>query len=145
MLGAKKVPKLGAKKITGDIIDFDAAEKSAREEAERIAKLGYNPNEEQEETKETKGATPLVSPTPVSSSASAPTISHTRQKSSAEVERLGMGVARLGFGMVGGNKATAGAPATKNAGGFGSVGPVKATAAGKTPFTTWMNKRTHPC
>jgi len=129
VLGAKKVPKLGAKKITGDTIDFDAAEKSAREEAERIAKLGYDPNEEQEKTKETKGATPLVSPTPVSSSTSAPTSSHTRQKSSAEVERLGMGVARLGFGMVGGNKAAGGAPATKNAGGFGSVGPVKATAA----------------
>ena len=131
VLGAKKTQKLGAKKVTGDLIDFDAAEKSAKEEAERIAKLGYDPNEVQDDVPESKGATPLISPTPVSPAASTPASSHSRKKSSAEVERLGMGVARLGFGQVGGGKAAAAAPAKKNAGGFGSVGPVRAAAEGK--------------
>ncbi|KAI6785313.1 ADP-ribosylation factor GTPase-activating protein-like protein [Emericellopsis cladophorae] len=126
VLGAKKVTsKLGAKKVTSDLIDFDEAEKKAKEEAERIEKLGYDPNAEEEKVDEGKGATPLTSPTSVSPSA-ATTSSHTRQKSNAEVERLGMSVGRLGFGQVGGGKAVAPA-AKKNAGGFGSVGPVKAS------------------
>jgi ADP-ribosylation factor GTPase-activating protein 2/3 len=125
VLGAKKTQKLGAKKVTGDLIDFDEAEKKAKEEAERIAKLGYDPDAEEEQAaaKDTNAAAPLMSPTPVSPSAGAAS-GHSRQRSSAEVERLGMGVGRLGFGQVGGPKA---APAPKkNAGGFGSVGPVKA-------------------
>ena len=132
VLGAKKVPKLGAKKVTADTIDFDEAEKNAKEEAERIEKLGYDPNaeEEQDVKNEGQGATPLSS-TPISPAAN--TSSHTRQKSNAEVERLGMGMNRLGFGMVGGGAkpAASAAPAKKNAGGFGSVGPVKASAEGK--------------
>ncbi|OAA54831.1 Arf GTPase activating protein [Niveomyces insectorum RCEF 264] len=42
VLGAKKLggTKLGVKKVTGDLIDFDEAEKKAKEEAERIEKLG---------------------------------------------------------------------------------------------------------
>lgn len=125
VLGAKKTQKLGAKKLTGDLIDFDEAEKKAKEEAERIAKLGYDPeaeDEEREAKEKSTGAATIMSPTPVSPSRNVS--SHTRQKSNAEVERLGMGVARLGFGQVGGGKAAA--PAKKNAGGFGSVGPVKA-------------------
>ncbi|KFA67698.1 hypothetical protein S40285_00922 [Stachybotrys chlorohalonatus IBT 40285] len=128
VLGAKKAPKLGAKKVTGDLIDFDEAEKKAKEEAERIAKLGYDPEaEDAQDSKDagSSGAAPILSPTPVSP-ARASSSSHTRQKSNAEVERLGMGVARLGFGQVGGARAAA--PAKKNAGGFGSVGPVKAAA-----------------
>jgi ADP-ribosylation factor GTPase-activating protein 2/3 len=127
VLGAKKVTtKLGAKKVTGDLIDFDEAEKKAKEEAERIAKLGYDPDAEDEQaTKDTSAsAASIISPTPVSPVRSGPS-AHSRQKSNAEVERLGMGVARLGFGQVGGPKA-ASAP-KKNAGGFGSVGPVKAS------------------
>lgn len=125
VLGAKKVNKLGVKKATADLIDFDEAEKKAKEEAERIEKLGYDPNAEDNETKETGAAATIISPTPVAPVASSSTSSHTRQKSNAEVERLGMGMGRLGFGQVGGNKAAA-AP-KRNAGGFGSVGPVKAT------------------
>jgi ADP-ribosylation factor GTPase-activating protein 2/3 len=131
VLGAKKTTsKLGAKKVTADLIDFDEAEKKAKEEAERIEKLGYDPDAEEEKVEEGKGATPLVSPTPISPSAA--TSSHTRQKSNAEIERLGMGVGRLGFGQIGGGKpAGSAAPAAKkNAGGFGSVGPVKASAQG---------------
>lgn len=127
VLGAKKTTKLGAKKVTGDLIDFDEAEKKAKEEADRIAKLGYDPDaEENPAAKSTAGSgAAIISPTPVSPSRGNMS-SHSRQKSDAEVERLGMGVGRLGFGQIGGNKAAA-AP-KKNSGGFGSVGPVKAAA-----------------
>jgi ADP-ribosylation factor GTPase-activating protein 2/3 len=140
VLGAKKVPKLGAKKLTADVIDFDEAEKKAKEEAERIAKLGYDPEEETEAKKASKTeASNIASPTPVSP-ARGGYGSHSREKSASEVERLGMGVARLGFGQVGGNKAAA--AAKKNSGGFGSVGPVKATAAGKSQQTKKITLRT---
>ncbi|KAI9760100.1 MAG: ADP-ribosylation factor GTPase activating protein, ER-Golgi transport, partial [Candelina submexicana] len=47
VLGAKKTQKLGVKKVSGaEAIDFEAAEKKAKEEAERIEKLGYDPEEE---------------------------------------------------------------------------------------------------
>ncbi|KAL0933178.1 arf gtpase-activating protein [Colletotrichum truncatum] len=123
ILGAKKAPKLGVKKVTGDIIDFDEAEKKAKEEAERIEKLGYDP-EAEEEKKAAKSDT-ISAATPTSPKGGYGSSSHTRQKSNAEVERLGMGVARLGFGQVGGSKAAA-APKKVAAGGFGSVGPIKA-------------------
>ncbi|TGJ84491.1 hypothetical protein E0Z10_g4282 [Xylaria hypoxylon] len=133
ILGAKKATtKLGAKKVA-DVIDFDEAEKRAKEEAERIEKLGYDPEAEAAEAKTATAssskaeASNLVSPTPASTSSYGS--SHTRQKSAAEVERLGMGFGRLGFGQVGGGKPAAAAAVTKkNAGGFGSVGPVKATS-----------------
>ena len=136
VLGAKKSTKLGAKKVTADLIDFDEAEKKAKEEAERIAKLGYDPNAEDQQTKESAstGAATIMSPTPMNPAAGGPS-THTRKKSKAEVERLGMGVQRLGFGQVGGGKAAA--PAKKNAGGFGSVGPVKATQ-GMSSDVNWI-------
>ncbi|KAM0195260.1 hypothetical protein ACHAPA_000872 [Fusarium lateritium] len=127
VLGAKKTTKLGAKKVTSDVIDFDEAERKAKEEADRIAKLGYDPDaEEDPATKNASGsAASIISPTPVSPSRGN-TSSHTRQKSDAEVERLGMGMGRLGFGQIGGPKAAAAAAPKRNAGGFGSVGPVRA-------------------
>ncbi|KAI0913642.1 hypothetical protein F4823DRAFT_575964 [Ustulina deusta] len=131
ILGAKKATtKLGAKKVA-DVIDFEEAEKRAKEEADRIEKLGYDPEAEAAEAKAVATtsskteASNIVSPTPASTSSYGS--NHTRQKSAAEVERLGMGFGRLGFGQVGGNKPAAAAAAKKNAGGFGSVGPVKAT------------------
>ncbi|KAM3427345.1 hypothetical protein MY4824_009502 [Beauveria thailandica] len=125
VLGAKKTTKLGAKKVTGDVIDFDEAEKKAKEEADRIAKLGYDPDAEEEQAPaNSSSAATIISPTPISPAQGGS--SHTRQKSNSEVERLGMGVARLGFGQIGGPKAAAAREAKKNAGGFGSVGPVKA-------------------
>ncbi|KOS17778.1 ADP-ribosylation factor GTPase-activating protein glo3 [Escovopsis weberi] len=135
VLGAKKVQsKLGVKKATGDVIDFDEAEKKAKEEADRIARLGYDPDAEEEAAKaKTTSSSSVVSPTPAKSSQASSSSSahtHTRQKSSAEIERLGLGMGRLGFGQVGGKKPAGGAPAsgTRNVGGFGSVGPVKAAA-----------------
>lgn len=115
--------------MTADVIDFDEAERKAKEEADRIAKLGYDPEAEEEKSAKDigSGGAAIISPTPVSPSRNV--ASHSRQKSDAEMERLGMGVARLGFGQVGGNRAAA--AKKKNAGGFGSVGPVKAAVEGR--------------
>ncbi|KAJ2969822.1 hypothetical protein NUW58_g9883 [Xylaria curta] len=114
ILGAKKTTsKLGAKKVA-DVIDFDEAEKRAKEEAERIEKLGYDPEAEAAEAKAAVTTSSKAEASNVVSPTSATTSSygsgHTRQKSAAEVERLAAATA-----------------AKKNAGGFGSVGPVKAT------------------
>jgi ADP-ribosylation factor GTPase-activating protein 2/3 len=133
VLGAKKT-KLGAKKITGDVIDFDAAERKAKEEAERIEKLGYDPEAEAETTKTaavtTKAADlpKIASPTPVSPGRAGYGSTQGRERTNSELERLGMGMGRLGFGQVGGSKPAA---APKKMGGFGSVGPIKATQEGK--------------
>jgi hypothetical protein len=132
VLGAKKT-KLGAKKVTGDVIDFDAAERKAKEEAERIAKLGYDPEAEEATTKatittKTADLPKIVSPTPVSPGRAGYGSAAGRERTNSELERLGMGMGRLGFGQIGGNKAAA---APKKMGGFGSVGPIKATQEGK--------------
>ena len=125
ILGAKKA-KLGAKKLTPTDggLDFEAAERKAREEAERIEKLGYDPEAEKAaDAAAAKGkaasteAASIVSPTPVSPpragfGATKP------ERSSAEMERLGMGIGRLGFGQVGGAKPAA---APRKMGGFGST------------------------
>jgi ADP-ribosylation factor GTPase-activating protein 2/3 len=112
VLGAKKGQKLGAKKATGgDMIDFDEAEKKAKEEAERIAKLGYDPEAENESKKNTRGN--VLSPTPITPS------SPTHARRSSDVERLGLSMNRLGFGQVAG--AAAAKPPAK-IGGFGSTG-----------------------
>lgn len=129
VLGAKKVGnKLGVKKVVAADIDFDEAEKKAKEEAERIKELGYNPEEEEAEAK--KAATEsssIVSPTPVSPPRGGyGAASHTREKSASEIERLGMGMGRLGFGQIGAKKPAA--AQAKSAGGFGSVGPIKAAS-----------------
>ncbi|KAF2019289.1 ArfGap-domain-containing protein [Aaosphaeria arxii CBS 175.79] len=124
ILGAKK-KGLGAKKVVpaDGGLDFEEAERKAREEAERIEKLGYDPDAEAAEAassakaSSSTAATTIVSPTPVSPpragfGATKP------ERSSQDMERLGMGVARLGFGQVGAAKAAA---APKKMGGFGSV------------------------
>ena len=146
VLGAKKIgtTKLGIKKVTADAIDFDEAEKKAKEEAERIEKLGYDPDAEAADAKKGSSAaaasvktTDIKSPTPVSpASGGYGSASHTREKSASEMERLGMGMGRLGFGQVGGRAGAASSSANKkNAGGFGSVGPIKAT--GRFYFYLW--------
>ncbi|KAI4802603.1 putative ARF GTPase activator, partial [Aureobasidium sp. EXF-8846] len=68
ILGAKK--KLGAKKVDPAALDFDAAERKARDEAERIAKLGYDPEAEatpaEAKATSTQPDSSIVSPQPVS-------------------------------------------------------------------------------
>lgn len=145
VLNAKKTTKLGAKKVnTGEAIDFEEAEKKAKEEAERITKLGYDPNAEDAPTasKSLNGtgssATPLdrpsiVSPTPISPPRGGITSNKPQhQRTPSELERLGMGMSRLGFGQMGAKVGSTSSSTTtsttkKSMGGFGSVGPVKAT------------------
>jgi ADP-ribosylation factor GTPase-activating protein 2/3 len=141
VLGAKKTTKLGAKKVGtgGDDIDFEAAEKAAKAEAERIEKLGYDPEDEATEKKKSSITvstkdTPIVAPTPINPAQSANRPEH--QRSPSEVERLGMGMGRLGFGQI--NRpagSTSSAPAPKKLG-FGSVGTAKAAAKGTSMMTT---------
>jgi ADP-ribosylation factor GTPase-activating protein 2/3 len=129
VLGAKKT-KLGAKKLTGEVIDFDAAERKAKEEAERIAKLGYDPEEEEATAAAAARKNKLVEKAAERAPASESRTSYgsgAAEKSGADVERLGMGVARLGFGQIGGAKKPA---EQKKMGGFGSVGPIKAREEG---------------
>jgi ADP-ribosylation factor GTPase-activating protein 2/3 len=116
ILGAKK-KGLGAKKVVAADggLDFEEAERKAREEAERVEKLGYDPDAEAAETAATTKpkaaeASNITAPTPVSPAKP--------DRWDADTERLGMGVARLGFGQVGAAKKAA--PA-KKMGGFGSV------------------------
>ncbi|PNS16352.1 ADP-ribosylation factor GTPase-activating protein glo3 [Sphaceloma murrayae] len=122
ILGAKK--KLGAKKVDASALDFDEAEKKAKEEAERIEKLGYDPDAEAPPS-EAAGTvvqpeTSIVSPQPINPSRGGFGTTNKPERSSGEMERLGMGVRKLGFGQVMGG----GAPATakpKASGGFGST------------------------
>ncbi|KAA8895013.1 hypothetical protein FN846DRAFT_971562 [Sphaerosporella brunnea] len=119
VLGAKKTTKLGAKKIGGgEVIDFDEAEKKAKEEAERIAKLGYDPEAEDAMEKKSMDKGKSVAATPVETTAKG----HARN--SSDVERLGLQMGRLGFGQVAGGPA-AKAP-SKKMGGFGSTGAAAA-------------------
>ena len=133
VLGAKKNQKLGVKKVTGgDGIDFEEAEKKAKEEADRIAKLGYDPDAEDAPTSQDATAAKsidkpgILSPTPISPpkgvAASGGKAGH--ERSASEMERLGMGMGRLGFGQIGGAK-----PAAKKPG-FGAVGSSKAVEEG---------------
>ncbi|KIX05480.1 uncharacterized protein Z518_06352 [Rhinocladiella mackenziei CBS 650.93] len=134
VLGAKKTHKLGAKKVAGEEIDFEAAEKAAKAEAERIEKLGYDPETEKaEELAKSKSPTlgsatndaPAAIATPiVGGYGSRPNLTHTRSPS--EIERLGMGIGRLGFGQIGANKPAASTGAAPKKLGFGSVGASKA-------------------
>lgn len=128
ILGAKKT-KLGAKKVDAGALDFDEAEKKAREEAERKERLGYDPDEETPTPSETQinaaqpstATTTIHQPTPISpaQAGSFGSTNQTRQRSDSEMERLGMGVRRLGFGQIGGGAAKS--AAAPKAMGFGST------------------------
>ncbi|CAE6447101.1 unnamed protein product [Rhizoctonia solani] len=99
-LGAAK-GGLGAKKA-GAPIDFEAAEKKAREEEERIKQLGYDAEREREEAAAKAAAAAAAAKT---ASASTPGKAAMKpaagdKTNPAEMERLGMGFGRLGFGQV---------------------------------------------
>ncbi|KAK5259287.1 ADP-ribosylation factor GTPase activating protein, ER-Golgi transport [Exophiala xenobiotica] len=134
ILGAKKTQKLGAKKVTADEIDFEAAEKAAKAEAERIEKLGYDPEAEKAEalTKSKPssfGAAAKETPAALSTPKAGSGANTGHARSPSEVERLGMGMGRLGFGQIGAKAggaaaAASSAPAPRKLG-FGSVGASK--------------------
>lgn len=123
ILGAKK-KGLGAKKVVpaDGGLDFEEAERKAREEAERIEKLGYDEAAEAAEAAKPKPkaaeASNIASPTPVSPPRGG---FGSTERSSADVDKLGMGVQRLGFGQLAAKKPAAAAQ-QKTRGGFGSVG-----------------------
>ena len=145
ILGAKRNQKLGAKKLGGgEVVDFEEAERKAKEEAERIAKLGYDPEAEEVEAKSKMRSgsitkdTKLAAPTPIHPAKSGAGAGKGHERTKSEMERLGMGVQRLGFGQVGGK--AAGAPAPKKMG-FGAVGTSKAVEDGMYPrlsVTFWL-------
>ncbi|KAK9471705.1 uncharacterized protein V1510DRAFT_419392 [Dipodascopsis tothii] len=108
---SSKKSKVVAKKVTADAIDFDEAERNAREEAERIEKLGYDAEQEkQARLKEAKRA----------EEAPAAYAQAAERGSADSVDRLGAGVARLGFGQTA-SAAAAAAPKPAARGGFGAA------------------------
>ena len=116
--------------MVGDDIDFEAAERKAKEEAERIESLGYDPEAEKaEEAAKTESTvtetTRVAAPTPISPPKAGYASQKSHQKGPSEIERLGMGMGRLGFGQTGSTKSTT-APVPRKLG-FGAVGASKAT------------------
>ncbi|GAA5961577.1 hypothetical protein JCM21900_006639 [Sporobolomyces salmonicolor] len=97
--------KLGAGKLggvkKGGGINFEEAERKAKEEEERIKRLGYDRKKEEEE-QVAAAAAAVASAQAKAGSALAGTNGRgaAQKKDSAEVERLGMGVRKLGFGQV---------------------------------------------
>ena len=105
-----KLGGLGAKKAAAPV-DFAEAERKAAEEAERIRQLGYDREREKAEEEErvrvaaekaaankAKTSSAATKSTPVASSASASVA--TPKGNAQDMERLGMGFKRLGFGAV---------------------------------------------
>ncbi|GBE85322.1 ADP-ribosylation factor GTPase-activating protein [Sparassis crispa] len=100
-----KLGGLGAKKAVAPL-DFAEAERRAAEEAERVRQLGYDREREkaEEEERERKTAEELIN-TPLSAKAKTPVVSaapvELKPKGNAhDMERLGMGMKRLGFGAI---------------------------------------------
>ena len=127
ILGAKK-SKLGAKKVDASLLDFDEAEKKAREEAERKERLGYDPDEDTAPAPAPiKAALPEpAAPTTFDSSSSGLPPrpkgdygSGSQRARDEEMERLNTSTRKLGFGQIGGGAKTA-APKAKTMG-FGST------------------------
>ncbi|VDB92126.1 unnamed protein product [Peniophora sp. CBMAI 1063] len=109
-----KLGGLGAKKAGP--VDFAEAERKAQEEAERIKQLGYDREREAAEEKARKDAAALelksraqqsVGKAPTTSSAP---VAPKPNGSGQDMERLGMGMKRLGFGGV--PSASAAAPSS---------------------------------
>ncbi|KAK7509677.1 ARF GTPase activator [Phyllosticta citriasiana] len=124
ILGAKK-KGLGAKKITpgGDALDFEAAERKAKEEEERIKKLGYDEEAERVAAEEAAAAAAkakkneeIASPTPISPARSGLGSSGKGQEQQG---RGALGNGRSATGLwTGGRKKGRLAPAPKKMGGL---------------------------
>lgn len=112
---AKKSTKLGAKKV-GTEIDFEEAERAAKEEAERIAQLGYDAAEEERLRNEQAAKDLSAKKNASSHSTNSSTSELRRQVSTADTTAR---LARLGFGQT----ANTAKPAPKKMG-FGSVSQV---------------------
>ncbi|GAA5982841.1 hypothetical protein JCM11641_004645 [Rhodosporidiobolus odoratus] len=96
--------KLGAGKLgvrKGGAINFEEAERKAREEEERIKRLGYDRRQEEEQVAAAAAAA-AAQARPSGATASATAKTAAQKKETGEVDRLGMGVRKLGFGQVAG-------------------------------------------
>ncbi|GAA5967278.1 hypothetical protein JCM3765_005588 [Sporobolomyces pararoseus] len=103
-LGTAKVSKLGASKLGGVkkggmTINFEEAEKRAKEEEERIKRLGYDRRKEEEEQAAAAQASAAQAQAARNSAVNGKKVP---VKKDSDVERLGMGVRKLGFGQVAG-------------------------------------------
>lgn len=93
--------KLGGVKKGGAAINFEEAERKAREEEERIKRLGYDREQEAKAAAEAAAAASASArASPAPSSSRGEMVGN--KTSGAEVDRLGMGFGRLGFGQVAG-------------------------------------------
>lgn len=85
-------------------MDFEQAERKAAEEAERIRQLGYDQEREAEEERLRKEAEQAAKATSIKTAVtkSAPVVPTPNQPKGnpQDLERLGMGMKRLGFGGV---------------------------------------------
>ena len=106
-LGAAGKSKLGGVKKGGAAINFEEAERKAKEEEERIKRLGYDREQEEKAAQ----AAAIAARANASSKTNTPSTSaypkgemvgNHQRNPSADTERLGMGFARLGFGQVSG-------------------------------------------
>lgn len=116
--------KLGAKKA-GATINFEEAERKAKEEEERIQKLGYDAKREAEEEKIRREADAAAAASSITASNGGSSKPHQGGSSSVvldakapqagqDLERLGMGMGRLGFGSAGSTKPTASTPSSRS-------------------------------
>ncbi|KAH8922931.1 hypothetical protein BT69DRAFT_1281824 [Atractiella rhizophila] len=96
-------PKLGAKKA-GASINFEEAERKAKEEEERIKKLGYDSKAEEKAAAAANAtANSMRMPSAMDEKKYAPSRPQQQAKTeSADTERLGMGIRKLGFGQING-------------------------------------------
>lgn len=96
---APRVSKLGGKLggvKRGGTVNFEEAERKAREEEERIKQLGYDSKKELEAAEAAAKARAAAAAS--TSAARGPAV----KKDAGDTERLGMGFKRLGFGQVSG-------------------------------------------
>lgn len=96
-LGGTGKVKLGAKKA-GASINFEEAERKAKEEEERVKKLGYDSIAEQSAAALDSRPTHSITPNAAVSNQSTAKSVTPSAKSGVEDERLGMGMRKLGFG-----------------------------------------------
>ncbi|KAL7279589.1 hypothetical protein ACG7TL_005994 [Trametes sanguinea] len=112
-----KLGGLGAKKAAP--VDFAEAERKAAEEAERIRQLGYDREREKAEEEERarlaaaeKSAAAAKAKTPVTKAT--PSAPAAPKGNAQDLERLGMGMKRLGFGAVPSAPAASSSAATED-------------------------------
>ncbi|BGP41855.1 ADP-ribosylation factor GTPase activating protein, ER-Golgi transport [Rhodotorula kratochvilovae] len=110
--------RLGVKK--GGAINFEEAERKAREEEERVKRLGYDRQKEEEDAAAAAASAAAARAAGAGQNGKAEQQAKALQakKDSGEVDRLGMGVRKLGFGQVagmGGEAAAAEAKAREKA------------------------------